>query len=141
MSLTNTFIEKAKLELKRIAFPEYDDERIISAAKYLRDNKICIPVIVGKEIEGLSFEKYFNVMMEKVRCLVLVGEVKESMNRVLGEATQTFLVGSFDESVLLAYQKSRTGDTILLCPGNDSTDVFRDYEEKGNYYKKLIFQL
>jgi UDP-N-acetylmuramoylalanine--D-glutamate ligase len=102
------------------------------------------PVILiagGKEIEGLSFEKYFNVMMEKVRCLVLVGEVKESMNRVLGEATQTFLVGSFDESVLLAYQKSRTGDTILLCPGNDSTDVFRDYEEKGNYYKKLIFQL
>ncbi len=102
------------------------------------------PVILiagGKEIEGLSFDKYFGIMAEKVRCLVLVGEVKESMNRVLGEATQTFLVGSFDESVLLAYQKSRTGDTILLCPGNDSTDVFRDYEEKGNYYKKLIFQL
>jgi UDP-N-acetylmuramoylalanine--D-glutamate ligase len=50
-------------------------------------------------------------------------------------------VGSFDESVLLAYQKSRTGDTIVLCPGNDGTDVFRDFEEKGNYYKKLIFQL
>lgn len=102
------------------------------------------PVILiagGKEIEGLPFDKYFNVMKEKVRILVLVGEVKESMNRVLGEATQTFLVGSFDESVLLAYQKSRTGDTILMCPGNDSTDVFRDFEEKGNYFKKLIFQL
>lgn len=81
------------------------------------------------------------MIKDKVRILVLVGEVKESMNRVLGEATQTFLVGSFDESVLLAYQKSRTGDTILLCPGNDSTDVFRDFEEKGNYFKKLIFQL
>ena len=102
------------------------------------------PVILiagGKEIEGLPYDKYFNVMNEKVRCLVLVGECKESMNRILGEATQTFLVGSFDESVLLAYQKSRTGDTILLCPGNDGTDVFRDFEEKGNYYKKLIFQL
>lgn len=102
------------------------------------------PVILiagGKEIEGLPFDKYFNVIKEKVRILVLVGEVKESMNRVLGEATQTFLVGSFDESVLLAYQKSRTGDTILMCPGNDSTDVFRDFEEKGNYFKKLIFQL
>jgi UDP-N-acetylmuramoylalanine--D-glutamate ligase len=102
------------------------------------------PVILiagGKEIEGILFDKYFNTMQTHVRCLVLVGEVKESMNRVLGEATQTFLVGSFDESVLLAYQKSRTGDTILMCPGNDSTDVFRDFEEKGNYYKKLIFQL
>jgi UDP-N-acetylmuramoylalanine--D-glutamate ligase len=95
----------------------------------------------GKEIEGLPFDKYANIIKEKVRVLVLVGEVKETMNRVLGDVTQTYLVGSFDESVLLAYQKSRTGDTILLCPGNDSTDVFRDFEEKGNYYKKLIFQL
>ena len=95
----------------------------------------------GKEIEGIPFDKYASIMHEKVRVLVLVGEVKETMNRILGDMTQTFLVGSFDESVLLAYQKSRTGDTILLCPGNESTDVFRDFEEKGNYYKKLIFQL
>lgn len=95
----------------------------------------------GKEVEGIPFDKYANIIKEKVRVLVLVGEVKETMNRMLGDLTQTFLVGSFDESVLLAYQKSRTGDTILLCPGNESTDVFRDFEEKGNYYKKLIFQL
>lgn len=95
----------------------------------------------GKEIEGIPYDKYANVMRDKVRVLVLVGEVKENMNRVLGDVTQTYLVGSFDESVLLAYQKSRTGDTILLCPGNESTDVFRDFEEKGNYFKKLIFQL
>lgn len=102
------------------------------------------PVILiagGKEIEGIPFEKYVPTIKDRVRVLVLVGEVKETMNRVIGDATQTYLVGSFDESVLLAYQKSRTGDIILLCPGNDSTDVFRDFEEKGNYYKKLIFQL
>jgi UDP-N-acetylmuramoylalanine--D-glutamate ligase len=102
------------------------------------------PVILiagGKEIEGISYENFADVVKQKVRVMVLVGEVKENMNRVLGEAAQTYLVGSFDESVLLAYQKSRTGDTIVLCPGNDATDVFRDYEEKGNYYKKLIFQL
>lgn len=102
------------------------------------------PVILiagGKEIEDTPFDKYMDVVKEKVRVMVLVGEVKESMNRLLGEATQTYLVGSFDESVLLAYQKSRTGDVIVLCPGNEGTDVFRDYEEKGNYYKKLIFQL
>ncbi len=102
------------------------------------------PVILiagGKEIEGIQYEKFTEIIQEKVRVLVLVGEVKENMNRVLGDFTQTYLVGSFDESVLLAYQKSRTGDSIVLCPGNDSTDVFRDFEEKGNYYKKLIFQL
>lgn len=101
------------------------------------------PVILiagGKDSEQL-YEGYFDILEEKVRLMVLVGECKESMNRTLGDATQTFLVGSFDESVLLAFQKSRTGDTVILCPGNESTDVFRDFEEKGSYFKKLIFQI
>ena len=101
------------------------------------------PVILiagGKDIEQ-EYEGFEDIIKEKVRLMVLVGECKENMNRVLGDSTQTFLVGSFDESILLAFQKSRTGDTVILCPGNPGTDVFRDYEEKGNYFKKLIFQL
>lgn len=101
------------------------------------------PIILisgGKDTEQL-YEGYSDVIGEKVRLMVLVGECKENMNRSIGDATQTFLVGSFDESVLLAFQKSRTGDTIILCPGNMSTDIFRDYDEKGNYFKKLIYQL
>lgn len=101
------------------------------------------PVILisgGKDTEQI-FEGHENIIKEKVRLMVLVGESKEAMNRFLGDHTPTYLVGSFDESVLIAYQKSRTGDTILLCPANSSTDIFRDYREKGNYYKKLIYQL
>lgn len=100
----------------------------------------AILIAGGKDTEQ-DYEGYADIIKEKVRLLVLIGECKENMNRIIGDATQTFLVGSFDESILLAFQKSRTGDTIILCPGNDSTDIFRDYEEKGNYYKKLIFQL
>ena len=70
-----------------------------------------------------------------------MGECKERMNRFFGNFTQTFIVGSFEESVLIAYQKARTGDTILLSPGNESTDFFRDFEERGNYFKKLVYQL
>lgn len=101
------------------------------------------PVILiagGKDTEQ-NYEGYYDVIKDQVRLMVLVGECKENMNRIIGDATQTFLVGSFDESILLAFQKSRTGDTIILCPGNEATDIFRDYDEKGNYFKKLIFQL
>lgn len=101
------------------------------------------PVILiagGKDIEQ-EYEGFQDIIAEKVRLMVLVGECKENMNRILGDSTQTFLVGSFDESVLLAFQKSRTGDTVILCPGNPGSDVFRDFEEKGNYFKKLIFQI
>jgi UDP-N-acetylmuramoylalanine--D-glutamate ligase len=106
-------------------------------------NNLKPPVILiagGKDTEQ-NYEGYYDVIKDQVRLMVLVGECKENMNRIIGDATQTFLVGSFDESILLAFQKSRTGDTIILCPGNEATDIFRDYDEKGNYFKKLIFQL
>jgi len=102
-----------------------------------------LPVIViagGKDTEQ-EYEPYLEDVHKYCRVMVLVGECKERMNRVLGDTTQTYLVGSFEESVLLAYQKSRTGDIIVLSPGNSSTDIFRDYEERGNYFKKLVYQL
>lgn len=95
----------------------------------------------GKDNEEIDFEKYTQDLIDGVRVLVLVGESKERMNRAMGDHAQTYIVGSFEESILFAYQKSRTGDTILLSPGNPSTDFFRDFEERGNYFKKLVYQL
>jgi UDP-N-acetylmuramoylalanine--D-glutamate ligase len=102
------------------------------------------PVILvagGKDNEEIEFEPYADEIIKYARVLVLVGECKERLNRALGEHTQTYIVGSFEESVLFAYQKSRTGDTILLSPGYGSSDFFRDFEERGNYFKKLVYQL
>jgi UDP-N-acetylmuramoylalanine--D-glutamate ligase len=102
------------------------------------------PVILiagGKDIEELEYEAFAQEVIDNCRVLVLVGESKERMNRALQEHPQTYIVGSFEESILFAYQKSRTGDVILLSPGAPATDFFRDYEERGNYYKKLVYQL
>jgi len=102
------------------------------------------PVILiagGKDDEDLNFDPYAKEIVSNARILVLVGESKERLNRSLGEHGQTYIVGSFEESVLFAYQKSRTGDVILLSPGNPATDFFRDFEERGNYFKKLVYQL
>jgi UDP-N-acetylmuramoylalanine--D-glutamate ligase len=122
----------------------YNDSKSETMPQLIKTlNSFKEPVIViagGKDTEQ-DYEPYKDQIAGKVRLMVLTGECKESMNRALGEIAPTFLVGSFDESVLFAYQKSRTGDTIVLSPGNDGSDVFRDFEEKGNYYKKLIFQL
>ncbi len=116
-------------------------EKMSEMKETLENLKPPVILIAGGRDTEQNYEGYHDILSEKVRLMVLVGECKESMNRTLGDATQTFLVGSFDESILLAFQKSRTGDTIILCPGNEATDIFRDYDEKGSYFKKLIFQL
>ena len=112
-------------------------DQLIESLKAFRNPVILIAG--GKDVEQ-DYESYINKFGDKIRVMVLVGECKERMNRTLGDFTQTYLVGSFEESILIAYQKSRTGDIILLSPGNPATDIFRDFKERGNYYKKLIYQ-
>lgn len=77
----------------------------------------------------------------KVKILILLGEAKEKLNRMIGDFSETYLVGTFEEALLLAFQKSRTGDVVLLSPGCPSYDMFRNYEERGEYFKKLVGQL
>ncbi|MGB0453791.1 MAG: UDP-N-acetylmuramoyl-L-alanine--D-glutamate ligase [Bacteriovoracaceae bacterium] len=123
----------------------YNDSKSIQMREMLKSlDAFKTPVILiagGKDIEEIEYEEFANEFDGRVRIIVLVGECKERLNRAIGENVQTFIVGSFEESVLFAYQKSRTGDTILLSPGNPATDFFRDYEERGNYFKKLVYQL
>ena len=97
-------------------------------------------VVGGREMEDVEYEEYATEVNKYARVLVLVGESKERMNRALGTRSQTYIVGSFEESILFAYQKSRMGETIILSPGAPATDIFRDYEERGNYFKKLVYQ-
>ncbi len=131
------------MEKNGVAF--YNDSKAETMPEMLLSLKAFKePIILiagGKENEEMTFEPYAKELSANTRVIVLVGESKERMNRALGEHNQTYIVGSFEESVLFAYQKSRTGDVILLSPGNSASDFFRDYEERGNYYKKLVYQL
>lgn len=47
MSIAAKFIEKAKSGRKRIVFPEGTEARILQAARRLKDDGICEPVLVG----------------------------------------------------------------------------------------------
>jgi UDP-N-acetylmuramoylalanine--D-glutamate ligase len=97
-----------------------------------------IILIMGGKDTNLSYESLRDSVRRKVKNLILVGEAKEKINRDLGDYSETFLIGTFEEAVLIAYQKSRINDTVLLAPGASSFDMFDSYEERGNYYKELV---
>jgi UDP-N-acetylmuramoylalanine--D-glutamate ligase len=100
-----------------------------------------IILIAGGKDKGIEFTPLADLVRERCKLLILLGEAKEKINRALGDYADTFLVGTFEEAVLLAYQKSRSGDIILLSPGCASFDMFRNFEERGDYFKKLVSQL
>jgi UDP-N-acetylmuramoylalanine--D-glutamate ligase len=100
-----------------------------------------IILIAGGKDKNSDFAPLVDLVKKKCKILILLGEAKEKINRAIGDYAETYLVGTFEEAVLLAYQKSRSGDIILLSPGCASFDMFRNYEERGDYFKKLVAQL
>jgi UDP-N-acetylmuramoylalanine--D-glutamate ligase len=101
------------------------------------------PVILiagGKDKDG-DFAPLLQPIRNKCKLLILIGEAKEKMNRALGDAVETLIVGTFEEAVLLGFQKSRSGDVVLLSPACASFDMFLNFEERGNYFKKLVQEL
>jgi UDP-N-acetylmuramoylalanine--D-glutamate ligase len=95
-------------------------------------------LIAGGKETNLSFEALRPIIKRKVKTLILVGEAKERINRDLGDFSETFLIGTFEEAVVIAYQKSRISDTVLLSPGCPSFDMFDSFEERGEYFKEIV---
>lgn len=98
-------------------------------------------LIMGGRDKGGNFEVLRPLIQKKVKTLILMGEAKEKINRAIGDYTETFVVGTLEEAVFMAYQKSRRGDVILFSPGCASFDEFKNYEERGNRFKELLRDL
>ena len=121
----------------------YNDSKATNVHAVMRamdafDNNL-IMIMGGKE-GLLNYRPLKDRVRAKVKNLILVGESKENINRHIGDFSETFIVGTFEEAVLIAYQKSRIGDTVLLSPGCASFDFFNSYQERGNLFKEMVNQ-
>jgi len=119
----------------------YNDSKATNVHSVLRaldtfDENVIL--IAGGKDTNLNYEPLRTSIRRKVKTLILVGEAKERINRDLGDYSETFLIGTFEEAVLIAYQKSRIGDIVLLSPGCSSFDMFDSYEERGDYFKEIV---
>lgn len=119
----------------------YNDSKATNVHAVLRsldcfDENVIL--IAGGKDTNLNYEPLRNLIKKKVKCLILVGEAKERINRDLGDFTETYLIGTFEEAVLIAYQKSRISDIVLLSPACSSFDMFDSYEERGDYFKEIV---
>ncbi len=119
----------------------YNDSKGTNVHSMLRSlESFSEPVILiaGGKDKGEDYSQLCDAIKKRVKNLILVGEAKEKMNRCIGDLSETFLVGTFEEAVYLAYQKSRSGDIVLLSPGCASQDMFKDYEERGDHFRKIV---
>ena len=93
-----------------------------------------ITLIAGGKDKGGSYAPLAELVQQRVRQLLLIGEAAERMEQELGSLTTTFRVGSLEEAVQLAAERTEPGGVVLLSPACSSFDMFRDYEERAERF-------
>jgi UDP-N-acetylmuramoylalanine--D-glutamate ligase len=100
-----------------------------------------IVLIAGGKDKGFDFAPVADVVRERVHDAVLLGEMRASIARDWADATACHPVDSLEAAVARARELARPGDTVLFSPGTSSFDMFRSYEERGDFFKQLTTQL
>lgn len=117
----------------------YDDSKGTNTDAVMRAlESFSQPIVLllgGRDKEG-DFEILAPMISKKVKRMVLFGEAREKINRLLGGVAETALSATLREAVKMAYGSASPGDIVLLSPGCASFDEFRDYKERGDRFQE-----
>ncbi len=97
-----------------------------------------VVLIMGGLAKGLSFRELRDVVSERVKAVVVIGEAAEQIARELGDGVQVELAGSMEEAVRLAFKLAEPGDAVLLSPGCASFDMFKNYAHRGEVFQNAV---
>lgn len=100
-------------------------------------NKVIL--IAGGLDKGDRFEGLEESFANSVRQVYLIWETKKLFAEKAKKANIPYtLCDTIEEAVSQSYQDSHAGDTILLCPGCASMDMFAHYLERSEKYLEAI---
>jgi UDP-N-acetylmuramoylalanine--D-glutamate ligase len=95
-------------------------------------------LIMGGRDKGGDYAVLKDQVKASVKKLIVTGEAKEKILRVLGETTSFQEATDLEEAVALAGQTAMPGDVVLLSPGCSSFDMFTDYAERGEAFSRAV---
>jgi UDP-N-acetylmuramoylalanine--D-glutamate ligase len=131
---------------------------VVGGVKYVNDSKGTNPesvlkaldsfqepiiLIAGGKPKGSDFTRLARRIRARVKALVLLGQAAPQIEQAVRAAGYTAIwnEASLEECVKTAARLAVPGDLVLLSPACASWDMFGDYEERGDLFKKLVQDL
>ncbi len=95
-------------------------------------------LIAGGRSKGADFRELAPSVERKVSALVVFGESAGTLADALAGVVEVRRADSLSGAVSEAGSLASPGETVLFSPGCASFDMFRDFEERGREFKKLV---
>jgi UDP-N-acetylmuramoylalanine--D-glutamate ligase len=129
-------------EKKGVRF--YDDSKGTNVGSVVRAlDTFSEPVILllgGRDKDG-DFDTLQPLLKEKAKKVILFGEARDRIGSMLGTAVVSEKAVTLREAVASAYKNAAAGDIVLLSPGCASFDEFKNYKERGKFFRDEVRNL
>ena len=98
--------------------------------------------IVGGVDKGNDYSELAELVAQKVKSIVCLGEDNQKIiDAFKGKVEVIVEANTAHEAVAFAYQLARKDETVLLSPACASFDLFANYEDRGQQFKKAVRML
>ena len=99
-------------------------------------------LILGGFIEGEDFGAFAADLPANVSSIHLIGAVTDQLAAALDAAGRSYARdGDLAHAVAHATAEAQPGDIVLLSPATSSFDQFRNFEERGETFRRIVEEL
>jgi len=96
---------------------------------------------MGGAGKGEDYTVLNDLLRKNAAKIYLLGEARDEMTEAFEGITELELFDDFRSAVEEAYRNAITGDIVVLSPACTSYDMFNNFEERGEYFKKVVQEL
>ena len=104
-----------------------------------------IILIAGGYDKNLDYKPLAKPIVQKVKALLLIGQTSGKIFDVVKEELENqnksldiYMCESLEQTVTLAKKLAKPGNVVLFSPASASFDMFKDFADRGNQFKKLV---
>ena len=97
-----------------------------------------VVLIAGGKDKGFNYQPMRDLVKEKVRITILIGEMAKQIARDWDGAVKCDFATSLADAVERARATAKSGEVILFSPGTSSFDMFKSYADRGDQFRALV---